>query len=999
MSSPGFAFIGASANHPERDWKIIETEHFHLHYYKEYEKFAHLVSRVVEDAYYKITTDLGAQPQEKIPIILTEDEFFNGYAEPLRNRIVIDPRLSLASTIGLNRFIIHELTHIINFEAYRTPVFMSKIMNTSGVPPWFSEGLAQYEAEYWAPENDRMLRLHALNNSILDPGERNIFVLLRNMGSEGYNEGYAIVRYWFETYGHDKVAKLLSNYRAGNLTFPDAVRMTFGKSMQALEAEWRTKIQDLYQEQIATRYQDIQAAKDYIPYKKRKTYYMPRYSKDGKYLSYFYSGGHPMIRGHIYNYLNLYVEQPVTAEDKKKQAEKFEKKCKDKKDKEFRKCKDKHKIRNKLKVASRVGNYDWAPKGHEIAYTHLAVNPFGTSTTHISTVKLKLNKKGKLEKDGEPIDITPKFSAHSPTWSPDGTHMAIVKESDERDAIVLYDHKAKKVLKTLVQAKDFRQYQHLQWSPDGTKIVAEVYLPGDGASLLLIDPKTGAQTQLTDSSVMYADKQPTWSPDNRFIYFISTRTRYAELYRYDMVSKSEERLSHIYSGLEVPTLSPDGKDLMYIRHHVLGTSLSKVPVTKLKSWEKEQNTIEVAEFTNMDSNLTPSPLKKYPVKDYSSTIGPEIIIPVTSRDEKGDQLGFLMRFSDTLQKQSLTSFFLYGLNSSRISYSLGYANSMWGPTLGIQFSDFPTLSFTTDGSQFFIQRDQNVTLSITRPLFNKGTGDTGLTRIKRVASLEASVINQSNLTPEVNAVVPDQKQLRQGWNNRLRLIWSENGANRSRTDGYIYTLNLSGASKLWLSQFEFIQGNADFRYYWPFYKDHVLAFRGVVSGYRGETRPLLLGGPPLDSILFLNFQDVIPLRGFTIASIQGDVMTASQVEYRFPIFKDLNWVIGGHFVDQLRGALFMDMGDTFFIDRRTQTPSTNPEKFANPNIFRPYPNISMGAELRLRAVLSNRTPFNLYFGVGKAITSFKDLDPATRESGLYTIYNPVEFYGGFMNIF
>ena len=253
VSTEGFT-LGKSPNHPEREWKVIESEHFIIHYYKGFEKLAQEAIRLGEEAYFKVTRDLSAAPSNKIPIILTQDEFLNGFAEPVKNRIVLDPILMRSSIIGARRFLTHEFTHIITYEAFNTGFSISKLYALNNVPTWFLEGLAQYEAEYWYPAYDRMLRLHTLERSILTPTERDAFTILGgDEGSAGYNEGYSIVKFIFEKYGHEKLKNTLEEIKANNIPLSLAFERVVGKSLFTLEAEWRQTIEENYQEQIKKR--------------------------------------------------------------------------------------------------------------------------------------------------------------------------------------------------------------------------------------------------------------------------------------------------------------------------------------------------------------------------------------------------------------------------------------------------------------------------------------------------------------------------------------------------------------------------------------------------------------------------------------------------------------------------------------------------------------------------------------------------------------------------
>lgn len=973
------AIIGPSSNHPERQWRTLDTEHFQIHFYQGYEQFSQLVARVAEDGFDKITGDLGMRPKAKIPLIITEDEFWNGFAEPARNRIVLDPRFSLVSTIGLNRFILHEMTHILNFEANTGFHAISKLDKAARMPSWFAEGLAQYEAEYWTAENDRMLRLNLLNNQMLTPSERTVFTRLSGKGSAGYNEGYSLVSYMFTTYGHDKLATLLYHYRNQTGHFYDAIYNTFGKTYLELDAEWRQSLEQHYQNQIQNRTESVPQAEDVLPYQAGRTFFQPVYSPQSKWATYMYSSGYPLIRGHIFNIMSLRAVPSKVLEDTAKQlkAEAQKREAENKKDtpnqevlkasqeqskKLWKQLKDKEK---KL-VKRGVMDFEWHPSAPQIAYTHLHPHAQGSTTTGISLLKVK-EVKGTLEPDGDPQLLTPAYAAHSVTWSPDGTQLAFVKEDKERDSIVLYHLKTQQT-QVLLSAPDFRQYQALRWSPDGSQIVFESYLPGEGSQLLLLSPQDKTLKQITETDSMHGDRQPNWSPDSQSLYFISNREGFADLYQYELGSQTIKRMSQVYTGLETPQFK-NKETLFFVRHHADGTSWESVKASELQPKTEQKSEVSLSLFEK-ELGLTPLPKLTLPPQKYLPWMAPEVVVPIFGRDEQGDQLGVLAQFSDLLQQHSFNVLALYGIASQRIGYSAAYINRFFDTNFAVEVADSPILSFTTDGSFFFIQRDQHLSLMLSRPLFNPGTGDTFATRIRRFASLEYSLAYQTNLREELDAALEDKRQLRNGFNSSLSLSFS--GDETRGNEGMRYSLSVSGGHPFLGGDFQHIEGSADFRHYIPVFDTHQIAYRVGAAALAGETRPILMGGPPLNNLLVLNFQNIFPLRGFQLAELQGEYLLGGSLEYRFPLVSGLNYNWGLNYLKDLTGAVFIDAGDTWFASKRA-----------------PVPHISTGLELRAQTLLNGRNSFQLYFGAGKSLLGH-EITPSTRG---------IEFYGGFANVF
>ena len=133
------------------------TDHFEIYYYPELEEHLGRVASYAESAYQQISADLRHDLAFVVPLVVfkTHSEFeqqliFPGaspegvgaFAEPQRNRIVLpidEP------PDGLYRLIVHELTHIFEFDI----IPRSIIRNT--IPLWVDEGLSDYMAGVWRP--------------------------------------------------------------------------------------------------------------------------------------------------------------------------------------------------------------------------------------------------------------------------------------------------------------------------------------------------------------------------------------------------------------------------------------------------------------------------------------------------------------------------------------------------------------------------------------------------------------------------------------------------------------------------------------------------------------------------------------------------------------------------------------------------------------------------------------------------------------------------------
>ncbi len=967
--SSSFNF-GKSPNHPERKWKIIETEHFLIHYYDSFEKLAKEASYIAEEAYFKVTRDFKASPSSKVPLILTQDEFLNGYAEPIKNRIVLDPVLMRSSIIGARRFITHEFTHIITYEALSTGVSITKLYGLGNTPTWFLEGLAQYEAEYWYPSYDRMLRLHTLEKSILSPTERDAFTILgADEGSAGYNEGYGIVKYIFETYGHDKLAKVLEEIKSSNIPLAMALERITGKTLLVLEAEWRESLEEKYKKQIKGKDKTVKDFETIIPKEKNEANIRAKVSPDGKIFTYMTSqgrNGYVNIRGKLIGLMPIRArllgkgkssEDNITGQKQNNSV--------------FTEKDSKGTL-----LTGGVLDYAWSPNNTLIAYSQIAGDDLGQPDIHLGFTKLKIEKDKikttkvythnyQIYEEGDKEFKNPLKLIDYPTFSPYDRKLAFVATVNEITNIYSIslrdlDKKVKNVIATPLTKTTSYLYKELSWSPNGKSIAASVYKSGNGGNIGIIDLEKNQLKYITDDNVNFTNSDPSWSKDGKKLFYTSDRNEISNIYSYDLNTNLTEQLSNSYAGLEFPYIR--NNYIYYTSYYAKGTDIKRTKIDKLEKFQTAN--IE----TKIDTEKPIIDTDKFEPKRYIPWLTPDLILPITGVDERGDQIGLRGSLDDILQQHSINGSVAYGLLSSRFSYGLSYVNRMLDPLIAVQLSEFPSIAATQDGKSYYFQRVQGIDFILSRPLFNELSQ-----QISNIASVELSFNNLNPLQDTISTDT-DPKQVRFGWNNFLAFnfrsqdISGGTNADIHPTKGYSFDFRVENANTLLGSKYQYTQVLADIRRYLPLWFNHALVLRSSLEFTTGNTTPLLLGGPPVN--LNLGIQNFIPLRGFNIAQFIGDRLGLFSAEYRFPIATRLNTVFSGLYIDSFYGALFLDSGDAWFANQRS-----------------PRLNIGGGGELRARVAIGNRSTLGVYVGLARKITYEKgeNLDN--------------QFYFGFANAF
>lgn len=945
---------GKSPNHTERNWKVLESDHFLVHYYQGFEKLAQETASIGEDAYFKVTEDLKAKPSSKVPIILTQDEFFNGFAEPVKNRIVLDPVLMRSSVIGARRFLTHEFTHIITYEALSTGFSISKLYGAQNVPTWFMEGLAQYEAEYWYPAYDRMLRLNTYERSLLSPAERDAFIILGgDEGAAGYNEGYSLVSFLLTTYGRETLLKLFEELKFNNMPFNSVVERLTGKSFLVIEADWRQSLEEKYKKQIEDKDSSIKNDEVVIAKTENKSEanIKPQISPDGKILTYLSSHertGFINIRGKIVGLMPLRAKLmdstnqksgTIAGEKNKPNGVLSEKDSKS------------------TILTGGVIDYAWSNDNKTIAYTQIVGDDLGQPEIGLKfkTLRVKENKiisteaynyDFKIYDESDKTFQKPLKLFSSPSFSTYERKIVFSAFCGEENNIYMVNlddfalKEGKIKAKNITQTTDFL-YKDLAWSPSNNYIAFNVYKAGNGGNIAVIDFKKDRKQLITKDPVIYANTSPVWSEDSNNIYFVSDNTNISNLYKYSLKNSEITQISNSYRGLDFPFIKKDY--LYYTSYYAKGTDIRKVKTSDLKKFDSQKIV-----YKELREKEAISSEKNYKLSEYQPWLTPDILLPITGVDESGDQIGIRTSLSDMLGKHSTNLSLAYGINSNRFSYGFSYINRMLDPLLGVSISEYPTIAATQDAKSYYYQRIRGITFVATRPFFNEIADE-----LNHFGSIQ---LNFSELIPIDETLPKDIKKdtLRQGINNTVAIEWfSQNPATGYNSDihptnGYSFEAKIEHANKLLFSKYEYTQAMVNYKKNFPLWFGHALSVRTDLEYSTGNVTPLLLGGPPIN--LTLGIQDFIPLRGFSIANFSGDRLALLSTEYRFPIVTNLNTFWGGIYFDSIYGAIFDDMGDSWFNAERS------------PNF-----NMGIGGELRLRLGFGGKGIISTYFGVGKPV--------------------------------
>lgn len=227
------------------------------------------------------------------------------------------------------------------------------------------------------------------------------------------------------------------------------------------------------------------------------------------------------------------------------------------------------------------------------------------------------DKSGRLFKQaidsGPARPITPAFGHFaSPALSPDGKWLLFVHSYEREDSVGIVDASGKNWPGKLIQGDDF--YMQPVWHPDGERFAWIAWnhpnMPWEGSYLQLGDLKFREKglPSLVDNRTVAGDRhvsvfQPQFSPDGRYIAYVSDATGWWQLYLHALDGGEARQLTSDpadhglpawVQGMRMYAFSPEGKFLYFIRNQegyaslwrvaIASGSLERLPVDKAYTW-------------------------------------------------------------------------------------------------------------------------------------------------------------------------------------------------------------------------------------------------------------------------------------------------------------------------------------------------------------------------------------------------------------------------------
>ncbi len=513
------------------DWKVIETQHFRIHYYPQIAATARIAASMAERSYGRLSHLLQHEFTEKKPIII-----FGSRTDFAQNNIFGDlgegtggvtdwlrQRNTLYFTGDYGEFehvLVHEMVHVFQYDIFSRGRAGADLESIARVQPpaWFMEGMAEYlSVGPVHAQTDAVMRDAALNGkvpSVERMSERpDLFF--------PYRFGESLWRYVAGRWGKDAVGNIMNAVPASGIERA-FIRET-GLKLDELGEEWRESIQAeklpsvadherarLFAEPVLTRRRTGGAVPIYVA---------PSLSPDGERIAYL-STGNP-YRAEVF--VDLYLADTKSG-----------------------------KRLHRLTKSTTTSEYEELRTG----YSQSAFSPDGRYLAFTAQRRgrdIMVLMDVETRREVRSYNRLPFEQMIGPTFSPDGQQIAFIGSTGEQSDLYMMQLDGSGLRRL---TNDLYGDAQPSWSPDGRHIAfASERGPQTDMDLIRFGKWRISVLDLASGDVEVLPGQagrninPQWSPDSRSIAYVSDRSGTANIYLYDLEDGLHYQLTNVYTSI------------------------------------------------------------------------------------------------------------------------------------------------------------------------------------------------------------------------------------------------------------------------------------------------------------------------------------------------------------------------------------------------------------------------------------------------------------------
>ena len=502
-------------------FKVYETPHFHLYYYtkndsliknfaKESEAWYALHQQVFRDTFRKANPVIlyGNSPEFQQTTAISGEIGVGtgGVTEGLKNRVV----MPIQEINSQTRHVLgHELVHAFQYHSLLVSDSTS-LENIGNIPLWMVEGMAEYLSLGKVDANTAMW----MRDAVLNKDIPTLKDLTTNSKYFPYRYGQAFWSFIGSTYGDTVIMPLFK--ATAKYGYELAIRRTFGYDDKTLSSLWKSALENSYQPYLkdSSQVRPI-GIKIISPDNAGEMNVAPAISPDGKYVAFLSEKDLFSIDLFLADAKTGQIIRKLTSKIRNSHIEEF----------------------NFIESAGA-----WSPDGKKFAFS-----AFSKGRNKLIVVDAE-NGKSLLE---ESMDDAEQFGNLS--WSPTGNEIAFTGLKHGQSDIFIYNFQTKKVRQ--LTNDHYSDYQpsyssdgkSIVFSTDRTSLSSDLSAPVN-MSLAVVDVLTGS---IRNIGVFPGanNMNPVYGSEDKFIYFLSNRDGFRNLYRYDVSANKTFQLTDYFTGI------------------------------------------------------------------------------------------------------------------------------------------------------------------------------------------------------------------------------------------------------------------------------------------------------------------------------------------------------------------------------------------------------------------------------------------------------------------
>ena len=884
-----YYFHNYGQNPSSLKWSQINTPHFRLIFPSQISLTANRTANVLESVYQPVSRSLGHEPRPISIILQNQTTESNGFVSmlPRRSEFITTPPQDytlLGNNNWLDLLAVHEFRHVVQNDKALTGAtkLVYNLLGNNGfaattfltVPNWFWEGDAVgMESSLTTSGRGRIPSFDmALRTQLLTKGaysySKAVCRSYKDFIPNHYVSGYFMTTYLKNKYGIDAWDKVLEGtYRMPfyPFSFSNNIKKVTGLKTEQLYNEafkditeqWKNQISELKETPVTT-------------YKSTKNkfftnYEYPQILPDGRILA---------VKSGLSDIQQLVVLDSLRDEESVLKLGIF----------------------NDSKMLSVSGTkVVWSEFNYDIRWTE----------KDYSVIKIYDFNTGKLK------SITHKSKLTAPSLSQDGTRISVVENSViNKNTIVILDINGLEIKR--IDNDDNALYLNPRWA-ENEEIYA-VKLINGLKTIVKIEVENGRETELftpINENIAHPIK------NGNYVLYNSGITGIDNIFAFDIISKKKFQVTNRKFGAFNPTISTNGKTLIFNDFSIKGHQIVSMPFNPEEFLPCDENLVKPVKYFGQmvlqeagENLLKNVPTTQFEVKKYSkANIFNLYTWGVVANSSDANNLNLGVASKDLLSTTTISAGYNYNANENQGQFYTNLSYNGWYPTIN--------LSYTNGGRQaeFYVDK-ANPLDSLVSDQWNQqqivfGVGlPLNFTRSKYIQSMNLGI--NTALTQISGYDLKDRPNTLTGNGNFNSMIYTFSYSaliKRSTRDvapPWGFTASFYKRDLLQGSSLDGSITSYQSSVYLPgILQHHSLRIRGAYQNQGGFKNTI---GAPNNSLYLFGSPTLFPrvqtYRGF-------ENLTTLSAEYRLPLF-DPDWAIGRIlYIKRIKANLFADYGYGF----------------------------------------------------------------------------------------